>query len=90
MTPRFELVGAVTAAEDVRSVWCDTCMSSNAFEAALFALVPSGLQQLGTFRTCERCNPDRSTLTCFYCGTTVDDGGRFWVHIRDVHSKSGG
>lgn len=86
---RFELVSAVAVAEDVRQIWCDTCLSSSAFEAVLFAMVPSGLQQIGTFRTCERCQPDQSTITCFYCTATADDGGRFWEHIRDTHSEAG-
>lgn len=84
-----ELASAVAVAEDVSPRWCDTCQTSAGFAADIFAMVPSGLQKLGVFIGCDRCNPD-GLIICQYCGTPAAGGREFWQHIRDVHSQAGG
>lgn len=87
---RMEQVMAVAAAEDARPAWCDSCMSSDGFEARVFAMVPSGLQQIATFTGCDRCGDEAGTITCFYCGQTATGGAEFFDHVRDKHAELAG
>lgn len=87
---RTELVSAVAVSEELRSRWCDSCQTSAGFEADIFAMVPSGLQKLGVFSGCDRCDPAGAVLICHFCGVGASGGGEFWEHIRDQHSEAGG
>lgn len=78
---RTELASAVAVAEDVRPRWCHTCNTSEGFEADVFAMVPSGLQKLGTISGCDRCDPVGVAILCHYCPTTVTSGDAFHRHL---------
>lgn len=80
-----ELVHAVAASEEIRPRWCDSCSTSEGYEADIYAMLPSGLQKIATFTGCERCNAS-GVLVCHYCGETREDGGAFWQHVRDTHA----
>lgn len=60
-------------------------MSSEGYEADVFAMLTSGLQKIATFRGCERCDPD-GVLACHYCEATRAGGAEFWEHLRDTHA----
>lgn len=87
--PRRELVTAVAVASPDRTRWCDSCMSSDGFEADVFAMLPSGLQQIGLFQGCDRCDPD-GRIVCFYCAAPFVGGAAFWHHLHRSHGEAGG
>lgn len=76
-----ELASAVAVADDVRSRWCGTCLTSAGYEADVYAMVPSGLQLIGTLTGCDRCDPDSVVIVCHYCPTTVSGGVAFHRHL---------
>ncbi|WBB94176.1 hypothetical protein [Verrucosispora sp. WMMC514] len=86
---RVELVQAVAVGGDERPRWCDGCLTSAGYDADVWAMLPSGLILLGTFRACDTCDPD-GQVVCAFCPTAVTDGGRFFAHIRDRHAEGSG
>ncbi len=76
-----ELASAAAVADDVRRRWCGTCLTFAGHEADIFAMVPSGLQKIGTFTGCERCDPENTVIVCHYCPTIVSGGVAFHRHL---------
>lgn len=85
--PRMELVIHVVAGT-ARTLWCDTCQTSEGYEADVFALVASGLQQLGTIAGCGRCDLDAGVIRCHYCPAVLADAGVFWRHMAARHGEA--
>lgn len=78
---RTELIRAVAMNEDCRPRWCTSCNTSEGFESDLFAMLTSGLQKIGTFVGCDRCDPDSEKIVCHYCSRTVVGGVAFHRHM---------
>lgn len=78
---RAELIQAVAVADDDRSRWCASCNTSEGFEADLFAMLATGLQKIGLFVGCDRCDPGSEKIVCHYCPRTIDGGVAFHRHL---------
>ena len=81
--PATELVTAVAVDGEVLGRWCDGCQSSAGFSARLWAMLPSGLRELGTIVGCDYCDPDAETIVCAFCPTSVNGGTAFHRHMLE-------